>query len=219
MPTALRSTYTPWMSRYRRAKIEGGTFFFTVTLADRASELLVRHVDLLRAAYAFVQERYPFETVAICIRPDHVHAIWTLPDGDTNYSRRWSLIKSRFSRVLPAAATRSPSKMAKRDKGIWQAPLLGTRDPGRYRSRAPHRLHPFQSDQARISRARVRLAVQQLPSLRCERRPARGLGWRSRYSRWSVWRVETWASRYAPMPTLRSTNHFSSSSSPMWCCA
>jgi putative transposase len=107
------------MSRYRRARAAGGTFFFTVTLADRSSDLLVRHVDLLRAAYGFIQQHHPFETVSICILPDHLHAVWTLPEGDTDYSTRWSLIKSRFSRGIPAAA-RSASKVAKRDKGIWQ---------------------------------------------------------------------------------------------------
>jgi putative transposase len=107
------------MSRYRRAKITGGTFFFTVTLADRSSDLLVSHVDRLRSAYRTIQRRRPFETVAICILPDHLHAIWTLPD-DADYSTRWNLIKSNFSRSLPATPSRSSSKIAKREKGIWQ---------------------------------------------------------------------------------------------------
>jgi putative transposase len=108
------------MSRYRRAQIEGGTFFFTITLADRSGDLLVCHVDQLRQAYKFVVDRYPFETIAICILPDHLHAIWSLPNGDDNFSLRWSIIKSKFSRELPAANMRSQSNIAKRDKGIWQ---------------------------------------------------------------------------------------------------
>ncbi len=108
------------MSRYRRARAAGGTFFFTVTLADRSSNLLVQRVDLLRAAYGFVQQRHPFETLSICILPDHLHAVWRLPEDDTNYSTRWSLIKSRFSRGVSADPARSVSKIAKRDKGIWQ---------------------------------------------------------------------------------------------------
>jgi putative transposase len=107
------------MSRYRRAKIEGGTFFFTVTLADRSSDLLVRGIDRLRRVYRSVQERYPFETVAICILPDHLHAIWSLPSSVANFATRWSLIKGGFSRGLPAAS-RSPSKIVRREKGIWQ---------------------------------------------------------------------------------------------------
>jgi putative transposase len=108
------------MSRYRRAKVEGGVFFFTVALADRSSDLLVRHVDRLRKIYRFVQERYPFETIAVCILPDHLHAVWSLPEGDSNFPLRWSLIKSGFSRELAGVARRSASKIAKRDKGIWQ---------------------------------------------------------------------------------------------------
>jgi putative transposase len=67
-----------------------------------------------------VQERRPFGTVAICILPDHIHALWQLPDGDADYASRWSLFKSTFSRKLPPAASRSASKSAKREKGIWQ---------------------------------------------------------------------------------------------------
>ena len=108
------------MSRYRRAKIAGGTFFFTVTLADRSSDVLVRHIDLLRRAYRSVHQRRPFETVAICILPDHLHAIWSLSAGDVDYAMRWNLIKGGFSRSLPASAARSESKIAKREKGLWQ---------------------------------------------------------------------------------------------------
>jgi putative transposase len=107
------------MSRYRRAKVHGGTFFFTVTLADRSRDTLIRHIDVLRQVYSMVEYRRPFETVAICIRPDHLHAIWSLPAGDSDFATRWSLIKSGFSRSLSAGA-RSESKVAKREKGIWQ---------------------------------------------------------------------------------------------------
>jgi putative transposase len=60
------------MSRYRRANIEGGTLFFTVTLADRSSDVLVRHIDRLQHIYLSVQQRWAFETVAICVLPDHI---------------------------------------------------------------------------------------------------------------------------------------------------
>jgi putative transposase len=108
------------MPRYIRAKIDGGTFFFTVTLADRSSNLLVQHIVLLRRAYRSVRDQHPFETIAICILPDHLHAIWRLPEGDPNFSLRWNLIKGGFSRALPNIAPRSPSKILKREKGIWQ---------------------------------------------------------------------------------------------------
>jgi putative transposase len=108
------------MSRYRRARIEGGVFFFTVTLADRSSDLLVRHIERLRRIYALVQQRQPFETVAICILPDHIHAIWQLPANDSYFPLRWSLIKSGFSRGLAIDVPRTASKAVKRERGLWQ---------------------------------------------------------------------------------------------------
>jgi putative transposase len=108
------------MSSYRRAKIEGGVFFFTVTLADRASGLLVLEIDRLRRAYREAKAKQPFETEAICILPDHLHALWSLPPGDSDFASRWMRIKASFSRGLPASASRSVSKVAKREKGIWQ---------------------------------------------------------------------------------------------------
>jgi putative transposase len=108
------------MSRYRRAKIEGGALFFTLALVDRSSDLLVREIDRLRDAYKVVQDRLPFETIAICILPSHLHALWQLPEHDSDFASRWSLFKSGFSRGLPPAPSRSASKIAKREKGIWQ---------------------------------------------------------------------------------------------------
>jgi putative transposase len=108
------------MSRYRRPRIEGGIFFFTVTLLDRSGELLVQHVERLRKVYRTVQARLPFATNAICILPDHLHAIWTLPTGDADFAKRWSRIKSGFSRELPPAQLRSRSQVRRRETGIWQ---------------------------------------------------------------------------------------------------
>jgi len=108
------------MSRYRRAKIDGGVFFFTVTLADRSSDLLLREIDRLRRIYLSVQERHPFETIAACVLPDHLHTVWSLPQGDTDFPLRWSLIKSGFSRGLVTDAWRTSSEIGRREKGVWQ---------------------------------------------------------------------------------------------------
>jgi putative transposase len=108
------------MSRYRRSLVAGGTFFFTVTLAERHSSALVAHIDRLRQAYGRVQREHPFETMAICVLPDHLHAVWTLPADDADFSLRWSLIKAGFSRGLDVSTRRSASKVIKREKGIWQ---------------------------------------------------------------------------------------------------
>ena len=72
------------MSRYRRCLIPGATYFFTITLSDRSSSLLVNEIDRFRTAYRQVVSRLPVDTIAICVMPDHVHAIWTLPPDDTD---------------------------------------------------------------------------------------------------------------------------------------
>ncbi|TVT72954.1 MAG: transposase [Denitromonas halophila] len=108
------------MSEYRRARTAGGVYFFTVTLANRRSDLLVAEVERFREACRAVMLAHPFKTIAICVLPDHVHALWELPDGDDRFSLRWRLIKHRFSHGLPAAPGRSASKVRHRESGIWQ---------------------------------------------------------------------------------------------------
>jgi REP element-mobilizing transposase RayT len=100
------------MSNYRRSLIKGATYFFTLTLADRKSNLLVEEINRLRKAYTAVNQRYPFQTIAICVLPDHLHAIWTLPLDDQDYSLRWQLIKRNFSTGLPARAKQTNVKKA-----------------------------------------------------------------------------------------------------------
>ena len=106
--------------RYRRSDIAGGSYFFTVNLADRSSRLLVERVDDLRAAVRTVKQRHPFEIVAWVVLPEHIHAIWTLPGDDRDFSGRWSLIKSGFSRAVARSETVSVSRTRKRERGIWQ---------------------------------------------------------------------------------------------------
>jgi putative transposase len=84
-----------------------------------AGNLLLDQIDRLRQVYRTVQQRRPFETIAVCVLPDHVHALWALPEDDDDFSIRWSLIKSGFSRGLDPMP-RSASKVGKREKGIWQ---------------------------------------------------------------------------------------------------
>ena len=108
------------MSNYRRIRIAGGTYFFTVTLADRNSDLLVRRIDLLRRAWATTHRTLPFRTEAVVVLPDHIHAVWTLPPGDDAFSARWARIKAHFSRALSVEMRRSCSEERKREKGIWQ---------------------------------------------------------------------------------------------------
>jgi len=67
------------VTNYRRNFISGGSFFFTVNLADRRLHLLTEQVGLLREAFRYVRARHPFTLGAIVVLPDHLHAIWTLP--------------------------------------------------------------------------------------------------------------------------------------------
>jgi len=108
------------MTSYRRNFIPGRCFFFTVNLADRQSQLLIQHVDLLRAAFREVWSRHPFTIDAIVILPDHLHTMWTLPDGDADFATRWRLIKSTFSRSVPKGERTSTSRASKSERGIWQ---------------------------------------------------------------------------------------------------
>ncbi len=108
------------MPNYRRANAAGATYFFTVALADRSSHLLVDEIDRLRRAFHVVRKRAPFEIVAICVLPDHLHTVWTLPENDADFSARWAQIKRLFSSGLPPSQSRSESKANKREKGIWQ---------------------------------------------------------------------------------------------------
>jgi putative transposase len=113
------------MTSYRRARIHGASYFFTVALADRRSDALTRHVGALREAWAETVRDRPVRVEAFVVLPDHLHAVWTLPEGDADYSVRWGAIKSRFTRVVRAKMgcnpiLRSASKVAKGDAGIWQ---------------------------------------------------------------------------------------------------
>ena len=108
------------MSNYRRAPVAGATYFFTLTLADRRSDWLVSHIEALRAAYLRARDLHPFHTIAICVMPDHLHAIWQLPQDDADFALRWRMIKSGFSRQFVANPGRSASKVGRREKGIWQ---------------------------------------------------------------------------------------------------
>src|SRR5215467_8719342 len=108
------------MTNYQRNFVPGGSYFFTVNLADRQLRLLTEHIDLLRVAFRYTQARHSFDVAAAVILPDHLHAIWTLPEGEADYALRWRLIKSAFSRALPNGEPISASRGCKAERGIWQ---------------------------------------------------------------------------------------------------
>jgi len=121
MPYAIVSQSAfPEMTSYRRNRIPGGTFFFTVNLHDRNSRLLVQHIGVLRDAVREVRQRAPFHIDAWVVLPEHLHCLWTLPEDDVDYSGRWQAIKMAFSRKIPAGEYRSAGRTSKRERGIWQ---------------------------------------------------------------------------------------------------
>ncbi|MFO1367422.1 MAG: hypothetical protein U1F46_00385 [Marinagarivorans sp.] len=105
---------------YRRARIKGGCYFFTVALANPSRDLLVAHINELRSAFNALKILHPFTINAMVVLPEHLHCLWTLPMHDDNYSARWMLIKRHFSLNIPKNETIKPTRIRKRERGIWQ---------------------------------------------------------------------------------------------------
>src|SRR5262245_31897289 len=103
----------PPMTGYRRNFTAGGSYFFTVNLAERRSRLLTDNIEALRAAFRETRRRHPFTIDAIVVLPDHLHAIWTLPEDDADFPTRWRLLKAHFSRRLPPGERISESRRSK----------------------------------------------------------------------------------------------------------
>lgn len=113
------------MPSYRRFHVPGAAVFFTVVTHQRRRFLtgpLARRC--LRAAVVAVRAECPFETAAMVLLPDHLHALWVLPPGDAAYARRWRRIKGEFTgRYLAEGGEegpRSDSRLHRRERGLWQ---------------------------------------------------------------------------------------------------
>ncbi len=107
------------MVGYRRNRVEGGTYFFTVALRDRRSTILVQHIDALRAAFRATRQDRPFIIDAVVILPEHCHAILTLPPGDADFAGRWRGIKGHFSTRLLAEGV-AIERHANGELALWQ---------------------------------------------------------------------------------------------------
>lgn len=104
------------MPEHQPSWVPGGTYFFTVNLTDRSSDLLTRHIDLLRQVTALTRQQHPLRINAWVVLPDHMHCLWTLPDGDLDHDRRWLMLRHQFTRGLPLRATFG----RQRRLGVWQ---------------------------------------------------------------------------------------------------
>ena len=107
------------MVQYRRSRLAGGTYFFTLTLRDRRSFHLVNHINHLRNAFRAARKKSPFIIHAIVVLPEHLHTIWELPAEDDDYPKRWRFIKSHYTRALVKGGV----NLIKNERGeynLWQ---------------------------------------------------------------------------------------------------
>ncbi len=112
------------MPEYRRNFDPGGTYFFTLVTFNRRHLFSKKaNCQLLVDIWKDVQSRHPFESVAACILPDHIHAIWTLPEGDDDYPMRWKEIKrlftQEFHRQVHEGIGRTLSQQLQGEATLW----------------------------------------------------------------------------------------------------
>lgn len=114
------------MPNYRRTRIAGASFFFTVVSFDRRP-LLTTPVarDCLRHALRETRARQPFQLDAICLLPEHLHCILTLPEHDMDFSGRWNRIKGLYSKRYLRHGRRpadvvDPPRRRKGEVAVWQ---------------------------------------------------------------------------------------------------
>jgi putative transposase len=113
------------MPNYNRFRVEGGLYFFTVVTYHRLPFLVTLSAQkILHDAWQTAQARFPFDTLAVCLLPDHLHCIWKLPADDSNYSIRWRVIKNlftvRYLKEVGMEETRNESRIKRHEAAIWQ---------------------------------------------------------------------------------------------------
>jgi putative transposase len=113
------------MPDFRRFRVEGATYFFTVVTDRRKPFLCSDNArGILRKLLIECNDRWPFTISAIVLLPDHLHTVWILPHGDANYSRRWGWIKKEFTKAWLSAGHSeqpvSPGRVHKRQHGVFQ---------------------------------------------------------------------------------------------------
>jgi putative transposase len=110
--------------KYRRAKISGASYFFTIVTHQRQPIFTTAEIiALFETSVSRIKARHPFDIDAVVILPDHIHTIWTLPGGDADFPRRWRLIKEAFTKPFVrahGARPRNASRLAKNEQAIWQ---------------------------------------------------------------------------------------------------
>ncbi|MDA9909856.1 transposase [Gammaproteobacteria bacterium] len=115
------------MPNYRRNFIRGGTYLFTVVLADRKSCLLTNYFDCLRVSIRRTRKSYPFCINSWVVLPEHLHCIWTLPEGDSDYPKRWRAIKTYFCIEMAKTYPDATNKKVWQ-RGYWEHTIKSERD-------------------------------------------------------------------------------------------
>lgn len=113
------------MPEYRRANTKGGTYFFTVNTHHRQKLLTDEDVrNALRAGIENTRKTLPFQLIAWVLLPDHMHCIWTLPEGDADFATRWGMIKRHVSQCcahrLHQEAGLNDSRRKRNELSLWQ---------------------------------------------------------------------------------------------------
>ena len=113
------------MPNYVRWREEGASYFFTVVTYRRRpllGDADARH--LLNGAFVHARRTNPFDMFACVLLPDHLHCIWSLPEGDDDFPARWASIKRFFTHhYLAGGGTELPvteSRDRQRGRGVWQ---------------------------------------------------------------------------------------------------
>lgn len=99
----------------------GNAYFFSAHLLRPHSGLLLAHAQALRLAFRVAQQARPFRLDAIVLLPDHLHGVWTLPQGDDDGLRRWLQIQAIFDRQLPGIPPRAVLRRDRRARPLWHA--------------------------------------------------------------------------------------------------
>ena len=101
------------------------TIFFTLRLLSNRRTLLTDHIELLRCCVRRVHLERPFDIDAWVVLPDHMHAVWSLPPGDSDYGGRWRAIKANFTKGLRKTNLIAPNEWRAAKEvlghaGIWE---------------------------------------------------------------------------------------------------
>lgn len=113
------------MPDYRRVREKGSTVFITLVTFNRSPLFLEFDARaIFRRAWVMVADQFPFTTDAICLLPDHLHALISLPEDDSDYSMRIREIERSFTRHYLAkfydSNMRNPSRQSKQEAALWQ---------------------------------------------------------------------------------------------------